>query len=120
MPQRAPQQERRQWERLPLAVPVFVRGRDERGKDFLEFATAMNIGAGGALVAMGHVLPANSAVSLEIPSGPTPGGEGFPNAVRRLRARLCRVERSNQHQMLAFKFSRPLLRSRGRKLASTE
>jgi hypothetical protein len=119
VPEPVPQQERRQWERLPLAVPVFVRGRDERGKDFLEFATALNISAGGALVAMGHVLVPGSAVSLEVPSGPTPGAEGVPNAVRRLRARLCRVEHSNQHQMLAFKFSRPLLRAR-RKLASTE
>lgn len=119
VPERLPHLERRQWERLPLAVPVFVRGRDERGKDFLEFATALNISAGGALVAMGHILPPSSAVSLEVPSGPTPGAEGFPNAVRRLRARLCRVEHSNQHQMLAFKFSRPLLRNRARKLAST-
>ena len=27
--------ERRKWTRLPLAIPVFVRSRDEKGKEFL-------------------------------------------------------------------------------------
>jgi len=32
--------ERRKWTRLPLAIPVFVRSRDDKGKELLEFATA--------------------------------------------------------------------------------
>jgi hypothetical protein len=35
-----------------LAIPVFVRSRDEKGREFLEFATALNISAGGMLVAV--------------------------------------------------------------------
>jgi hypothetical protein len=46
-----PVNERRKWIRLPLAIPVFVRSRDDKGKDFLEFATALNVSAGGMLVA---------------------------------------------------------------------
>jgi len=45
-----PEIERRSWPRLPLAIPVFVRSRDEKGKEFLEFATALNVSAGGALI----------------------------------------------------------------------
>jgi hypothetical protein len=116
---RPPSEERRRWERLPLAIPIFVRGRDDRGKDFLEFATALNISAGGALVAMGRTLLENSTVSLEIPSGPLGGSEGFPNAIRRLRAKLCRVGSSNAYTLHGFKFARPLLPQRRRKLAST-
>ena len=41
--------ERRKWARLPLAIPVFVRSRDRKGKEFLEFATALNVSAGGML-----------------------------------------------------------------------
>ncbi|HSS96349.1 MAG TPA: PilZ domain-containing protein, partial [Terriglobales bacterium] len=63
-------QERRQWPRLPLAIPIFVRSRDEKGKDFLEFATAMNVSAGGALVAVRRSLPNATQVSLEIPTAP--------------------------------------------------
>ena len=47
--------ERRKWTRLPLAIPVFVRSRDGKGKEFLEFATALNVSAGGMLVAIRSV-----------------------------------------------------------------
>ena len=50
--------ERRKWARLPLAIPVFVRSRDGKGKEFLEFATALNVSAGGMLVAIRRALPA--------------------------------------------------------------
>ena len=50
--------ERRKWARLPLAIPVFVRSRDGKGKEFLEFATALNVSAGGMLVAIRRILPA--------------------------------------------------------------
>jgi len=52
---------------LPLAIPVFVRSRDEKGKEFLEFATALNVSAGGALVAVRRSLPPTAQVLLEIP-----------------------------------------------------
>ena len=51
--------ERRKWTRLPLAIPVFVRSRDEKGKEFLEFATALNVSAGGMLVAMRRAIASN-------------------------------------------------------------
>ena len=55
---------------LPLAIPVFVRSRDAKGKEFLEFATALNVSAGGMLVAMRRALPAIAQIRLEIPSAP--------------------------------------------------
>ena len=45
-----PKSERRHWQRLPLAIPVFVHGQDEHGNKFVEFATAMNISAGGVAI----------------------------------------------------------------------
>ena len=59
--------ERRSWPRLPLAIPVFVRTHGDDGKDFLEFATAMNVSAGGALVVLRRSLPLAAQVLLEIP-----------------------------------------------------
>ena len=44
-----PEAERRKWPRLPIAIPVFVRSRDEKGKELLEFATALNISAGRSI-----------------------------------------------------------------------
>ncbi|HET7841269.1 MAG TPA: PilZ domain-containing protein [Terriglobia bacterium] len=62
---------RRRWERLPIAIPVFVRGSDETGRKFVEFATAANINAGGMLLMTKHPMPAGLVVTLEIPT-PTP------------------------------------------------
>ena len=66
-----PAAERRKWTRLPLAIPVFVRSCDGHGKEQLEFATALNVSAGGMLVAVRRALPAFTHLRLEIPSAPT-------------------------------------------------
>jgi c-di-GMP-binding flagellar brake protein YcgR len=111
--------ERRHWERLPLAIPVFVRGTDPRGKEFLEFATALNLSAGGALLAVSRALPLSTGVSLEVPSAPLSNTSHLPRAVRRLRARVVHVRSGPEHQLVGLKFSRPLLPSIGRKVTSS-
>ena len=104
-----PEKERRKWTRLPLAIPVFVRSRDEKGKEFLEFATALNVSAGGALVAVRRSLPKAAQVLLEIPSAPLATAAALPRAARTLRARAVRVSHSDGYHLLGLKFSRPLL-----------
>ena len=59
--------ERRRWDRLPLAIPLFVRGTDPNGEAFLEFSTALNISAGGLLLAMRRDLDCGASISLETP-----------------------------------------------------
>ena len=110
--------ERRQNERVPLAVPIFVRGRDSEGKEFLEFATALNISAGGALLATRRSLPRLTTISLEVPSAPLTRTTALPRAVRRLRARLLRVMAVNGYQLWGLRFSSPLIKKSERKLHS--
>ena len=110
--------------RLPLAIPVFVRSRDDKGKEFLEFATALNVSAGGALVAVRRSLPQSSQVLLEIP--PLAAAAALPRASRTLRARAVRVTHAEGYHLLGLKFSRPLLNDSAhaalpqRKLASSQ
>jgi c-di-GMP-binding flagellar brake protein YcgR len=101
-------QERRQWPRLPLAIPIFVRSRDEKGKDFLEFATAMNVSAGGALVAVRRSLPHSTQVSLEIPTAPFLAAKGSSQTSRNMRARAVRVEHADGYQLVGLRFTKPL------------
>jgi hypothetical protein len=116
--------ERRKWARLPLAIPVFVRSRDGKGKEFLEFATALNVSAGGMLVAIRRVLPAVAQIRLEIPSAPVAALALLPRASRNLRAKALRTTPAEGFYLLGLKFSRPLLHPEGlngarrRKLAS--
>ena len=104
-----PYTDRRKWVRLPLAIPVFVRSRDEKGKEFLEFATALNIGGGGALVAVRRSLPESAQVSLEIPSAPMAAAAALPKVSRTLRAKAVSVTHAEGYHLVGLKFSRPLL-----------
>lgn len=111
--------DRRRNERVPLAVPVFVRGKDSDGKEFLEFATALNVSAGGALLATRRFLPRFTAISLEVPSAPLRQSSVLPRAVRRMRARLLRVTVVDGYQLWGLRFTSPLIpRRSGRKVHS--
>src|SRR5205823_12306008 len=101
--------ERREWIRLPLAIPIFVRSRVQSGKDSLEFASALNISAGGALVAVHRAIRPAAQVSLEIPSAPLAAAAPIPKSSRNLRAKIVRVTHADGYHLLGLKFSQPLL-----------
>ena len=103
--------ERRRWPRLPLAIPVFVRSRLEPEKEFLEFATALNVSAGGMLVAVRRSLPASAEVSLEIPSAPLATLASLPKSARTLRAKVLRTQHAEAYNLVGLKFFRPLASS---------
>lgn len=115
--------ERRKWARLPLAIPVFVRSHDDKGKECLEFATALNVSAGGMLVAVRRMLPGSSHILIEIPSAPLAALATLPRTSRNLRARAMRTTHAEGYHLLGLKFLRPLLKgavngARRRKIAS--
>jgi hypothetical protein len=110
--------ERRRWPRLPLAIPVFVRSQDGKEKEFLEFATALNVSAGGMLVAVRRSLPISTQILLEIPSAPLATLAALPRAARSLRAKALRLVRAEGYNLVGIKFSRPLVYSRAVNRAS--
>jgi hypothetical protein len=107
--------ERRQWPRLPLAIPVFVRSRldqdhePDHEKESLEFATALNVSAGGMLLALRHFLPSATEISLEIPSAPLAAFASLPPAARTLRAQVLRIQLGHTFNLVGLKFSQPLV-----------
>jgi hypothetical protein len=100
--------ERRKWQRLPIAVPVFVRGVDAQGKQFIEFASALNISAGGMLVAARRFLPSLTGLLLEIPSAPVPASQLMAGTTRLFKVKALRDMVANHCHYVAFKFTRPL------------
>ncbi len=117
--------DQRKWQRIPLAIPVFIRGVDEQGRDFLEFATALNISAGGALIATRRQLPRCARLSLEIPVAPMPRAVTLPKSTRRMRAKLVRVTLGENYQLWGLKFANildpigdPVRSARNRKIRS--
>ena len=108
VPIRVSKKEQRKWARLQLAIPVFVRSRDGSGKDSLEFATAINISPGGALVVVRRSLPKSAAISLEIPSAPIGPIHGLKTSSRIMEAKAVWVTHLDTYHLLGLKFDRPL------------
>jgi hypothetical protein len=109
---KAAEGERRRWPRLPLAIPVFIRTKAEPDKEFLEFATALNVSAGGMLIAVRRSIPSSSQVLLEIPSAPLATLAALPKVARNLRAKVLRMQHGQGYNLVGVKFSKPLVNSR--------
>ena len=99
--------ERRRAPRLTVAIPMFVRGTDQHGKPFVDFATALNISAGGALLVLKRRLQTESQVSLEIPVGLLPQSL-VTKLVQQIQARTLRVEPAETSFVVGVQFVNPL------------
>ena len=100
--------ERRGWERLPISIPFFVRGRNSNGEEFLEFATALNLSAGGVLLATRRYLDPGTEISLEVPVALVNKAQ-LPRSVSLLRASVLRCTPDRQYFLLGLQFHEPLL-----------
>jgi len=100
--------ERRDWDRLPISIPFFVRGRKLTGEEFLEFATALNLSAGGVLLATRRYLDPGTQISLEVPVALVNKAQ-LPQSVSLLHARVLRCVPDRQYYLLGLQFEEPLI-----------
>lgn len=107
-PKKSKKDERRRWDRLPVAVPVFLRGADRNGREFVEFATALNLSAGGALLATRRHLPPESRITIEIASAPLPREKVPVHVVRSVDGHPVRVVHSEQCYLVGLRFYQPI------------
>ena len=101
--------ERRRWERLSLAIPVFVHWVDAQGREFLEFSTLLNASAGGALLAIRKPLRRWSRISPEIPAAPLLKNVKWRRTKRMLQARVIRITYGEAWNLCGLQFARPLI-----------
>lgn len=99
--------ERRRWQRLPLALPVFVRGLERQGHEMLEFATILNVGSGGVLFASRKHVQKRSELSREIPSA-VPAMERAGPLQNKFVARVLRMTQLDHLYLYAARFKSPL------------
>ena len=108
MNRQAHNREKRKWHRLPLALPVFVRSIGADGNESLEFATGLNVSAGGILVATRRALPLAMLTSLEIPVAPFSLPAKAPKTTRKLDAKIVRIVHGDDFHLIGMRFQRPL------------
>lgn len=104
--------ERRGWDRLPISIPFFVRGTKNTGEEFLEFATALNLSAGGVLLAARRYLDPGTQITLEVPVALVNKAQ-LPRSVSLLHATVLRCVPDRQYFLLGLQFDEPLVNGSG-------
>jgi hypothetical protein len=95
---------------LPISIPFFVRGKREAGDEFLEFATALNLSAGGVLLATRRYMEPGTAISLEVPVALVSKAQ-LPRSVSLLHASVLRCVPDRQYFLVGLQFDKPLIAS---------
>lgn len=86
-----------------------MRGRKSSGDEFLEFATALNLSAGGVLLATRKFLDPGTEISLEVPVALVNKAQ-LPRSVSLLHATVLRCIPDRQYYLLGLRFDEPLIR----------
>jgi len=94
--------------RIRLQVPVFVRGTDASGAEFIELTKTLNISATGACIASAHILRLDQTVHLTIPA-PSPASSSLvPSETPPIVAKVLRQDSAGEMRLFGLEFLRPL------------
>lgn len=100
--------ERRKAPRLHLQMPMFLRGFNAQGEEFLELTKTLDISAGGAYLACSRLLNRNDMVSLTIPAPPPSSNGLVPAGNPPMQARIRRVQPAGDVNLLGVEFLKPI------------
>jgi hypothetical protein len=101
-------QEHRRFPRIRLQVPMFVRGTDTNGDEFLELAKTLDLSAGGAFLACNRSLRANDLILLTIPAPPPTSAGLLASSTAPISARVRRSQDTEDIHLIGVEFARPL------------
>ena len=105
---RALYEERRRFQRIHLQVPLFVRGKDSQGQQFLELAKALDISGLGALVTCPKALTLGELVTLTIPAPSITSSALVPAGMPPIQARVRRQQLAGDIYLVGVEFLKPL------------
>ncbi len=101
--------QRRRSPRIRLQVPVFLRGVDSSGVEFIELTKTLNISATGACIASTHYLRPDQVVSITIPApSPHSSSSVVPNETPPISAKILRQSAVGDIRLFGLEFLRPL------------
>ena len=101
--------QRRRSPRIRLQVPVFLRGVDTSGVEFIELTKTLNISATGACIASTHYLRPDQVVSITVPApSPHSSSSVVPNETPPISAKILRQSAVGDIRLFGLEFLRPL------------
>jgi hypothetical protein len=94
--------------RIRIQVPVFLRGSDATGMEFIELTKTLNISARGACITSTHMLHVNQSVQLTIPAPSASSSSLVPSETPPITAKVRRQEVLGDMRIFGLEFLRPL------------
>lgn len=100
--------ERRRSPRIRLQIPMFVRGVDAAGAEFLDLTKTLDISASGAFLASARLLRADHLVHLTIPAPPPSSSGVVPPEMPPIQARIRRQQTAGDLHLVGVEFLKNL------------
>ena len=100
--------EHRRFQRINLQVPLFVRGKDAHGEQFLELAKTLDISALGAFITCPRRLVVNEIVTLTIPAPSITSSALVPAGMPPIQARVKRQQEAGDVHLVGVEFLKPI------------
>jgi len=99
--------ERRRSPRIHVQIPMFVRGVDAAGVEFLDLTKTLDISATGAFLASPRLLRVDQLLNLTIPAPPSPSST-LPAETPPIQARVRRHRAAGGVHLLGVEFLKAL------------
>ncbi|MFZ0037611.1 MAG: PilZ domain-containing protein [Candidatus Acidiferrales bacterium] len=100
--------DRRQAGRLHLQIPMFVRGTDAYGEDFIELAKTLDISATGAYLTLPRPVVKLGMITLTVPTPSVSNSGLVPASMPPISARVIRQKEVGDIHLIGVQFVRPL------------
>ena len=99
--------ERRRSQRIHVQIPMFVRGTDAAGLEFLDLTKTLDISATGAYLARPRAIRNNQIINLTIPAPSSPSAT-LPAETPPIQARVRRHRAGDGFYLLGVEFLKAL------------
>ena len=100
--------ERRRFQRIHLQVPLFIRGRDAHGDQFVELAKTLDISGLGAFITSPRQLVVGGIVTLTIPAPSITSSALVPAGMPPIQARVRRQQEAGDVHLVGVEFLKPI------------
>ena len=94
--------------RIRIQIPVFLRGYDAKGAEFIELTKTLNISSRGACIASTHILRVGQTVHLTIPAPTTASSSLIPSETPPIAAKIRREQMLGDLKVFGLEFMRSL------------
>lgn len=100
--------ERRRFQRIHLQVPLFIRGKDAHGEQFVELAKTLDISGLGAFITSPRRLVIGGIVTLTIPAPSITSSALIPAGMPPIQARVKRQQEAGDVHLVGVEFLKPI------------